>query len=118
MQIIESISAKWGVSVESILIKDINFSKELMESLSSAATQRRLAEAKVIAAQAEVDSAKLFRQAADILSSPAALQIRQIEVRLSCPGAECHPCAGPMLISSVYVRSSRAGHDSNGRQGG
>lgn len=45
--IIEGISARWGVSVESILIKDINFSASLMDSLSSAATQRRLAEAKV-----------------------------------------------------------------------
>jgi len=84
--IIEGISHKWGVSVESILIKDINFSASLMDSLSSAATQRRLAEAKVIAAQAEVDSARLFREAADILNSPAALQIRQIEGMIQMAG--------------------------------
>lgn len=44
------------------------FSRELQESLSSAATQRRIGESKVIAAKAEVDAAKLMRQAADILS--------------------------------------------------
>lgn len=38
-----------------------------------------MGEAKVIAARAEVDSARLMRQAADILASPAAMQIRQLE---------------------------------------
>lgn len=67
------------MSIESILLKDINFSVELQQSLSSAATQKRIGESKVIAARAEVDAAKLMRQAADILASPAAMQIRQLE---------------------------------------
>ncbi|ORX98160.1 hypothetical protein K493DRAFT_214711 [Basidiobolus meristosporus CBS 931.73] len=70
---------EWGVKVESILIKDLEFSKELQESLSSAATQKRIGESKVIAAQAEVDSAKLMREAAEILNTPAAMQIRYLE---------------------------------------
>ncbi|KAL8279328.1 hypothetical protein RQP46_008365 [Phenoliferia psychrophenolica] len=77
--IVEGVSEKWGVSIESILIKDIVFSQELQQSLSSAAQQKRIGESKVIAARAEVDSAKLMREAADILSSPAAIQIRQLE---------------------------------------
>lgn len=77
--IVEGVSAKWGISVESILIKDITFSVELQQSLSSAAQAKRIGESKVIAARAEVDSAKLMREAADILSSPAAIQIRQLE---------------------------------------
>ena len=47
--------------------------------MSAAATQKRIGESKVIAAQAEVNSAKLMREAADILSSPAAMQIRYLE---------------------------------------
>ncbi|KAG0303885.1 hypothetical protein BGZ98_006169 [Dissophora globulifera] len=69
----------WGVTVESILIKDIKFSKSLQESLSSAAQAKRLAESKVIQAQSEVDSAKLMRQAAEFLNTPAAMQIRYLE---------------------------------------
>ncbi|KAJ7660597.1 hypothetical protein B0H17DRAFT_1094993 [Mycena rosella] len=69
----------WGVAIEGILIKDIIFSAEVSASLSSAAQQKRLGESKVIAARAEVDSARLMRQAADILASPAAMQIRQLE---------------------------------------
>lgn len=78
-EIVGDVADKWGVSIEGILIKDIIFSTEVAASLSSAAQQKRIGESKVIAARAEVDSARLMRQAADILASPAAMQIRQLE---------------------------------------
>ncbi|BGO89132.1 hypothetical protein NBRC10512_003544 [Rhodotorula toruloides] len=78
-ELVEAITERWGVKVENILLKDVLIPPELQASLSSAAQQRRLGEAKVIAAQAEVDSARLMREAADILSSSAAIQIRQLE---------------------------------------
>ncbi|KIH89208.1 hypothetical protein SPBR_07445 [Sporothrix brasiliensis 5110] len=78
-EIIEDVAAGWGVQVESMLIKDIIFSQELQESLSMAAQSTRLGESKIIAAKAEVESAKLMRQAADILSSAPAMQIRYLE---------------------------------------
>jgi len=78
-EIVGDVAERWGVSIEGILIKDIIFSPEVATSLSSAAQQKRIGESKVIAARAEVDSARLMRQAADILASPAAMQIRQLE---------------------------------------
>nr|AAQ73640.1 stomatin-like protein [Epichloe festucae] len=78
-EIIEDVAAGWGVQVESMLIKDIIFSQELQESLSMAAQSKRIGESKIIAAKAEVESAKLMRQAADILSSAPAMQIRYLE---------------------------------------
>jgi len=78
-EIIAQVSTTWGVKVESILIKDINFSRELQDSLSMAAQSKRIGESKIIAARAEVESAKLMRQAADILASKAAMQIRYLE---------------------------------------
>jgi len=78
-EILEATAEKWGVNIESILLKDITFSEELQNLFSSAATQKRIGESKVIAARAEVDAAKLMRQAADILASPAAMQIRQLD---------------------------------------
>lgn len=77
--IIEDVALGWGVHVESMLIKDIIFSNELQESLSMAAQSKRIGESKIIAARAEVESAKLMRQAADILSSAPAMQIRYLE---------------------------------------
>jgi len=78
-EIIEDVAAGWGVAVESMLIKDIVFSQDLQESLSMAASSKRIGESKIIAAKAEVESAKLMRQAADILSSAPAMQIRYLE---------------------------------------
>jgi erythrocyte band 7 integral membrane protein len=62
-----------------MLVKDIIFSQDLQDSLSMAAQSKRTGEAKVISARAEVESAKLMRQAADILSSAPAMQIRYLE---------------------------------------
>ncbi|ORX50891.1 hypothetical protein DM01DRAFT_1307964 [Hesseltinella vesiculosa] len=77
------IAKRWGVRIESILIKDLSFSKELQESLSAAAQAKRVGESKVIAAKAEVDSAKLMAQTAALLNSPAAMQIRYLETMSS-----------------------------------
>jgi erythrocyte band 7 integral membrane protein len=41
-KIVSSISTFWGISVDRILIKDIKFSTDLQENLSSAAKQKRL----------------------------------------------------------------------------
>ncbi|CBY02221.1 similar to stomatin family protein [Plenodomus lingam JN3] len=78
-EIIEQTALGWGVEVESMLVKDIIFSQELQDSLSMAAQSKRTGEAKVISARAEVEAAKLMRQAADILSSAPAMQIRYLE---------------------------------------
>ncbi|KAL8829365.1 MAG: hypothetical protein Q9191_002052 [Dirinaria sp. TL-2023a] len=78
-EIIEDVASGWGVQVESMLIKDIIFNNQLQDSLSMAAQAKRIGESKVIAARAEVESAKLMRQAADILSSAPAMQIRYLE---------------------------------------
>ncbi|KAG2184019.1 hypothetical protein INT44_009030 [Umbelopsis vinacea] len=77
--VIEPSARLWGVKIESILIKDIMFSPELQASLSSAAQAKRVGESRVIAAKAEVDAAKLMRDAANILNTPAAMQIRYLE---------------------------------------
>ncbi|KRX09906.1 hypothetical protein PPERSA_05298 [Pseudocohnilembus persalinus] len=70
---------EWGIKIENIYMKDIQLNQDLQESLSSAAKERRLAEAKLISAKADVESAKLMREAADILDSRTAMQIRYLE---------------------------------------
>ncbi|CCH41292.1 Podocin [Wickerhamomyces ciferrii] len=77
--IIAQTAAEWGVHVESILIKDLQLSNEVTQSLSQAAQAKRIGESKIITAKAEVESAKLMRQAADILASKPAMQIRYLD---------------------------------------
>ena len=47
--------------------------------MAAAAKQKRIGESKVISAKADVESAKLLREAADMLDSKAAMQIRYLE---------------------------------------
>ncbi|TKA63311.1 hypothetical protein B0A49_11338 [Cryomyces minteri] len=119
-EIIEETASGWGVAVESMLVKDIIFSTELQESLSMAAQSKRTGEAKVIAARAEVESAKLMRQAADILSSAPAMQIRYLEAMqamaksanskvIFLPGP-----AGPLSAQNPTMQNAMAAADSVG----
>jgi len=70
---------EWGVKIDNIFIKDILLSTDLQFSLSSAAKERRIAESKIISAKADVEAAKLMKEAADILDNKAAMQIRYLE---------------------------------------
>ena len=44
------------------------------------AKQKRLAEATIISAKADVEAAKMMKEASDLLDSKAAMQIRYLEV--------------------------------------
>lgn len=69
----------WGISIESILIKDLQFSAELQETLAAAAKQKRIAEARLIQCESELASAKVMREASNILNTDAALQLRYLD---------------------------------------
>ncbi|RMJ25910.1 Stomatin family [Aspergillus sp. HF37] len=108
-EVIEDVASVWGVLVESMLIKDIIFSNELQESLSMAAQSKRIGESKVISARAEVESAKLMRQAADILSSAPAMQIRYLEAMQSmAKTADSKVIFLPAINQSVQQQMSAA----------
>jgi len=76
---IEKPTYNWGVTITRVLIQEILFSKDLQQNLASAATAKRVAEGKIISAQADVDSAKLMREAAEQLNTRAAMQIRYLD---------------------------------------
>eukprot|EP00834_Sanchytrium_tribonematis_P007523 NODE_692_length_4692_cov_0.413238.p2 type:complete len:246 gc:universal NODE_692_length_4692_cov_0.413238:3543-2806(-) len=61
-QLMAGPAMEYGVKIEAILIKDMQFSADLLESFSSAIKQKRVGEAKVIAAQAEVEAAKMMKE--------------------------------------------------------
>lgn len=72
-------TGEWGIEVSSTVIKDIKLSEDMQHHLSAKANAEREAAAKVIEAHGDVEAAKLFRQAADTLNTPAAIQIRYLE---------------------------------------
>jgi len=70
---------EWGVKINMIQITDIRIPAHIKNILSSAATAKREATAKIILAQADVKAAELMRTASDILSSDGAMQMRMLE---------------------------------------
>lgn len=69
----------FGVKIDRIDIKDIIFGEELKDALTAAAKARRIAESKLITARAEVEAAKLMREAADQMDSESAMQMRNLD---------------------------------------
>lgn len=63
----------WGIHIENVYIKDIIVNQVLQSALSVVAQEKRFAEGKIISAKADVESAKLLREAADALSSKSAM---------------------------------------------
>ena len=51
----------WGLYIENIFIKDLFLSQETRENMQSAAIQKRVSEANIISAQADVESAKMLK---------------------------------------------------------
>ena len=69
----------WGVEVTRALIQDIIFGRNQQTSLAQGALAKKIAEAKVIQTQADVESARLMKEAASVLATEAAMQIRYLE---------------------------------------
>lgn len=85
---------EFGVKIIRVDIKDIFINDDhIKEALASSAIAKRMAESKLINAEAEVKSAELMRKAADQLGTGSAMQIRQLETMLTMskqPGTKLH----------------------------
>ena len=79
----EEATNPWGVHVDRVEIKDVRLPQQLQRAMAAEAEATREARAKVIAAEGEQKSSKALKEAADIIAmSPAALQLRYLQVRI------------------------------------
>ena len=78
-QYVEKMCGSWGVHVEQIILKDMRMSGLLSDNLGVVAKTKRTAQAQIISASADLECAKLYREASDILDIRAAVQIRFLE---------------------------------------
>jgi len=72
-------AASWGIVIQDIQIIDIVLPKHIQDLLSTSAVAQREGDAEIIMAKARVTSAHMMREAADQLSTPAAMQMRMLE---------------------------------------
>ena len=69
-----------GLEVDRIFMEDIVIPADILRDLSSAARQRRISESNIINSKADVESANLLKEAAELLDTKAAMQIRYLEM--------------------------------------
>lgn len=77
---VESVVNQWGLHVELIGLQDVQLPPQMQEVLAKVAIAERDRKYVIIKSQADVESAKNFAQAAEILmSSPGAMELRRFE---------------------------------------
>ena len=80
LAIINRRGSQFGFKFQNIEFNEITLPRDILNAVSASALARRNAEAKLIEAQAEIDSAMMYKQAADEVSSnPISLQLQWLE---------------------------------------
>jgi regulator of protease activity HflC (stomatin/prohibitin superfamily) len=81
MEVAKKKVGDWGVELQLINLKDIVFEETMTRAMAKKAESARAAEAKVINAQADVETAKIYEQASAIYKNdPTAMRLRELEV--------------------------------------
>lgn len=79
----DEVTEAWGIKVERVEIKDVRLPIQLQRAMAAEAEAAREARAKVIAAEGEQKASRALREASEVIGdSPAALQLRYLQVRL------------------------------------
>ncbi|UYV73443.1 hypothetical protein LAZ67_10003249 [Cordylochernes scorpioides] len=98
-EIMNSITAPWGITVERVEIKDVLMPKQLQRSMASVAEASREARAKYIAAEGELKASKAFKEAAEMISdAPAAIQLRYLQTLTTVATERNHTIVFPLPI--------------------
>ena len=79
--VLEAATAKWGILVSTVEVKDIQLPDSMQRAMAKQAEAEREKRAKIIAAEGEALSAAKLGDAADIIAAhPIALQLRNLQV--------------------------------------
>ena len=79
-EILETSTAKWGIFVGTVELKDIQLPDSMQRAIAKQAEAEREKRAKIIAAEGEALSAQKLGEAADIIAAhPIALQLRNLQ---------------------------------------
>ncbi len=84
---VEQFVSQWGLHVEAIAMQDIQLPQQMQEVIARVAIAERDRQYVVIKSRADVESARNFAQAAEILtSSPGAMELRRLEALQNMSG--------------------------------
>lgn len=72
---------EWGISIDTVQIRDIGFDESMKKAMSTVAEATRQAEAKVINAKADIETAKQYNEAAKIYAeNPWTIRLREYQL--------------------------------------
>jgi regulator of protease activity HflC (stomatin/prohibitin superfamily) len=104
---IDVVTEPWGVKVERVQMKDVEIPETMQRAMAQEAEALREKRARQIKAEAEVDAARLLRQAAEtIMQSPAGLELRRMQM-ITEVGAEQNTMT-IIMMPSEFVEMARA----------
>jgi len=85
---LDGVTEPWGVKVEQVQMKNIEIPESMQRAMAQEAEAYREKRSRQIKAEAELEAARLLKQAADIIQqSPASLELRRMQM-LTEVGAE------------------------------
>jgi regulator of protease activity HflC (stomatin/prohibitin superfamily) len=80
-QLIDGRSNPWGVTVQSVEMRDVVIPESLQDAMSREAQAAREKQARIILGEAEVEIAQLFEQASQAyIKNPTALHLRAMNI--------------------------------------
>jgi regulator of protease activity HflC (stomatin/prohibitin superfamily) len=104
---IDAVTEPWGVKVERVQMKNVEIPATMQRAMAQEAEALREKRARQIKAEAEVEAAKLLRQAAEtIMQSPAGLELRRMQM-ITEVGAEQNTMT-IIMMPSEFVEMARA----------
>jgi regulator of protease activity HflC (stomatin/prohibitin superfamily) len=104
---IDTITEPWGVKVERVAMKSVEIPPTMQRAMAQEAEAFREKRARIIKAEAETEAAEKLRQAAEtMMSSPAALELRRMQM-LTEVGAEQNTMT-IVMMPSEFVEAARA----------
>ena len=104
---IDEVTEPWGVRVERVQMKNVEIPDSMQRALAQEAEALREKRARQIKAEAEVEAAKLLRQAAEtIMVNPAGLELRRMQM-IQEVGAEKNTMT-IIMMPSEFVDMARS----------
>lgn len=104
---IDAVTEPWGVKVERVAMKSVEIPQTMQRAMAQEAEALREKRARLIKAEAETEAAEKLRQAAEqMMTSPAALELRRMQM-LTEVGAEQNTMT-IVMMPSEFVEAARA----------
>lgn len=104
---IDKVTEPWGVKVERVQMRNVEIPESMQRAMAQEAEALREKRARQIKAEAELDAARLLRQAAEtIMQSPAGLELRRMQM-ITEVGAEQNTMT-IVMMPSEFVSMAKA----------